>query len=635
MLSALGVPREWGDVTSHKGFSASHVAAGDLDGDQKPDLVLTDFGLDHAAGGEAGAAQEIDTSVHILWSSSDWSESTELNIPHASATAIGDFDRDGRQDLAIAVYQGSDTYQGESVILLGRENRQWQPASGVVHTEGASDVAVVPSSDQHPARAVFSNSRGGTLHEKVPPLVYWGAVAGFDPAQVWKIPVNSGYEASGADLNADGLVDLIALNSGHVGEAAGADPNLGANIFFGGPRSPTALHGFDEKKRIALREYGLSSSNVADLNQDGYLDIVLGAFEHDDSRPEVLVIYYGSAEGFSRHRRQAIPSPHRSIGCAIGDYNRDDWLDIAVTSYASHEVRVFWGGSEGFHSERQSLLDAPSPIGLETADLNADGYLDLIVGSYNDPQAGHHDTGTFIFWGTSRGFREQNAQWLPGFTPVGFVVADFDADGFLDLFSPHYHADLTRESLPCYLYWGSATGLSARNRTILICDSADDGVAADFDRDRRLDLAVACHSRDGSHYTNSRIFYNDGHRFSNPRIEYLPTHGPHWMYVQDMGHIYNRKFEQTYESSVFQWDGPVGQGELTSKVEESVGTELLIEVRSATNHHDLERKQWRAMAKNHFTLEPTDRCLQYRAIFKSDNGDRYPILDQVTVRLGP
>ncbi|MBP62890.1 MAG: hypothetical protein CMJ62_15325 [Planctomycetaceae bacterium] len=518
--------------------------------------------------------------------------------------------------------------------MLGRENRQWRPASGVVSTEGASDVAVVPSDGQTPARAVFCNARGGTLHEKVPPLVYWGAAAGFDPARVWKMPVNSGYEASGADLNADGLVDLISLNSGHVGEAADADPNLGANVFFGGPLSPNALHGFDEKKRVALREFGLGSSNVADLNRDGYLDIVLGAFEHDDGRPEVLVIYYGSVDGFSRDRRQAILSPHRSIGCAIGDYNRDDWLDIAVTSYASHEVRVFWGSPDGFHSERKSLLELPSPIGLETADLNADGYLDLIVGSYNDPRAGHHDTGTFIFWGASRGFREQNAQWLPGFTPVGFVVADFDANGFLDLFSPHYHADLTRESLPCYLYWGSAKGLSTRNRTILICDSADDGVAADFDRDGRLDLAVACHSRDGSHYTRSRIFYNDGRRFSSPRIEYLPTHGPHWMYVQDMGHIYNRKFEQTYESSVFQWHGPAGQGELTSKVDEAVGTELLIEVRSAADDRDLGKKEWRPVLANPFALEPTDRCLQYRATFKSDNGDRYPILDRVTFRLG-
>ena len=34
-----------------------------------------------------------------------------------------------------------------------------------------------------------------------------------------------------------------------------------------------------------------------------------------------------------------------------------------------------------------------------------------------------------------------------------------------------------------------------------------------------------------------------------------------------------------------------------------------------------------------FALDPVDRCLQYRAVFVSDNGDRYPILDRVEIRV--
>ena len=51
----------------------------------------------------------------------------------------------------------------------------------------------------------------------VPVHVYWGGKDGFDPKRVWKIPFHSGYEASAADLNADGYVDLILLDSGHAG----------------------------------------------------------------------------------------------------------------------------------------------------------------------------------------------------------------------------------------------------------------------------------------------------------------------------------------------------------------------------------------------------------------------------------
>ena len=34
-----------------------------------------------------------------------------------------------------------------------------------------------------------------------------------------------------------------------------------------------------------------------------------------------------------------------------------------------------------------------------------------------------------------------------------------------------------------------------------------------------------------------------------------------------------------------------------------------------------------------FVLRPEDRCLQYRAVFHSDNGDRYPVLDRVEIAL--
>ena len=627
--------RSWGEAVRLAAFNASHIAVGDLDADQRPDLVLTQFGITRALGGEAGAADQVGTSVHILWGGGagfEAARSTGLDVAYASATAVGDLDGDGRQDLAVAVHQGSETYEGKSIIFFGQGNRQFEPGSHTVQTQGATDVAVAPPSGNRPARVVFCNSNGGTLQEKVPLLLYWGGTNGFSPDRLWKVPVNSGYEASGADLNADGFVDLIAINCGHVGEIARADPHLGANIFWGSAR------GFDPKQRSALREYNRGSSNVADLNRDGYLDVVLGSFEDGEKyasgdEQEVLVIYYGSARGFERSRRRAIPCARRSLSCTIADYNRDEWLDVAATCFESSEIRLFWGSAKGFDAKRKTVLKVPSPVGLETADLNADGYLDLIAGSYHDQIEGHHDVGTFIFWGSTMGFQGWNAQWLPGFTPVGFVVADFDADGFLDLFTPHYHGDMTREAMPCYLYWGSAKGFTTRGRTILICDSGHDGLAADFDRDGRLDLAVSCHARDGNHHTNSKIFYNDRNRFANPRTVSLPTHGTHFMYDQDMGHIYHRRWQQSYESSVHQWDRAVSFGQLTCKADVPDGTKLTFEVRSGSDKVEIAQAEWRALASNRFTMQPSDRCVQYRATFGSDNGDRFPVLDRVNLSL--
>ena len=623
--------RRWSEAESLPAYDASHIAVGDLDADKHLDLVLTRFEVGHAMGGEAGAARsDAEETVHILWGGDtgfSTSRSTALDVPYAAATAVADVDSDGKVDVAIAVHQGAKTYKTDSLIYYGRGARRFERGMRGVRTEGASDVAIAPSTGHGPARVVFANSNGGTLDEKVPPLLYWGGADGFAAERVWRVPVSSGYEASAADLNEDGFVDLIAMNSGHAGEAAMADPHLGANILWG------SAQGFSGESRSVLREYGLGASNVADVNRDGYLDVVLGAFEHGPKHPQVLVIYHGSATGFDRSRRVAVPSAVRSTGCAVADYNRDDWLDIAISSYPDDWLRVFWGSADGFSADRTTQLDIPAPIGLETADLNADGHLDLIGGSYADEIDKHHDTGTFIFWGSAKGFQGWNAQWLPGMTPIGHVVADFDADGFLDLFSPHYHSELTREALPCYLYWGSAKGFSTRGRTILTGNSVHDGLAADFDRDGRLDLAISCHSRDGSHHTNSRVYYNDGKRFANPRVEYVPTHGTHWMYVQDMGHIEHRGWEQTYESSVYRWDRAVAAGRLTYKADAPAGTELRFHVRVAASEDGLQQVPWLAVRASGFRLNSNDRSLQYRATFVSGNGDRYPVLDRVTVDL--
>ena len=138
-----------------------------------------------------------------------------------------------------------------------------------------------------------------------------------------------------------------------------------------------------ENRRTVIREYELGSSNVADLDRDSYLDLVLGAYGPEkENQPAVLVVRYGSARGFESGRRVALPCDDRSIGCVIADFNRDNWLDIAATSMVANRVYIFWGGSQGFDSRRRTKLRATYPDDFESADLNADGYLDLIVACY-------------------------------------------------------------------------------------------------------------------------------------------------------------------------------------------------------------------------------------------------------------
>ena len=105
------------------------------------------------------------------------------------------------------------------------------------------------------------------------------------------------------------------------------------------------------------------------------------------------------------------------------------------------------------------------------------------------------------------------------------------------------------------------------------------------------------------------------------------------MWATDLGHIYDRKYRQTFTSRVFAWEQAAISGALKAQAELGPGRKLSFQVRSAVNEEALKKQDWHAVEGEAFALGATDRCLQYRAVFQSDNGDRYPVLDRVSITL--
>ena len=120
-----------------------------------------------------------------------------------------------------------------------------------------------------------------------------------------------------SDINNDGIMDLLFCNSQEHEEYV----------------MPTSYFDIlkDPSKQTSLRIGGAGwDIAVADLNKDGYEDVVIPASWNGSSWVPNNTIYYGSEKGITNHYTHALPV---SGGRAeVGDFNGDGWKDIVFVS---------------------------------------------------------------------------------------------------------------------------------------------------------------------------------------------------------------------------------------------------------------------------------------------------------------
>jgi FG-GAP-like repeat/FG-GAP repeat len=322
------------------GSAPLSVAVGDFNGDGKQDLALpnnieeggTVSTLLGNGAGHFGAARSFRAGGYPL------------------SVAVGDFNGDGRQDLAVAnsatddvsILLGDGAGGFSSSTNVGVGNEPYSVAVGDFNGDGRQDLAVAND---------FSNNVSVVL----------GDGAGHFTAAINFGTGTLSTAVAVGDFNGDGKQDLAVSNYGtnNVSILSGdGTGRFSAAVNFGAGSGPFSVE-------------------VGDFNGDSKQDLAV-----PNGISNNVSILLGNGDGtFSAPTNFAVGSNPLSV--AVGDFNGDGKQDLAVPNYQSDTVSILLGDGAGNFSATISLPGASGPAFVAVGDFNGDAKQDLAVASHD------------------------------------------------------------------------------------------------------------------------------------------------------------------------------------------------------------------------------------------------------------
>lgn len=537
----------FGPVASYSAITwPTETAAGDIDGNGWPDVVVTSTNISLTA-----------SQVQVRLATAPGVLGAATTIPlalGAGDVVLADFDGDGALDLAaegshsstvsVCLGDGAGGFSPFVAVPIDSLSRSIQAAD--LDADGALDLVIGRQDSQGDFNILYGIGDGG-----------------FDPY----VPIQSGFiypnEVAIADLSRDGILDL-AIAAGYrislvfgLGGRDYAEPvlNTGASVLHSaiavadldldGWLDIVADNLWSRDATVLLADGGAAFASaglydgpstfypgiaVADFDGDGALD-VFATNEWDDTattwlglgdgtfvagpalavpdvawnaQPGLLdgdgildlllldrttnsaFVYLGQGDG-SFVAGQVIGSGgDRPRDAALADLDGDGDLDAVVANETPRTVQLLLGAGDGSFAAGALLgpFEGQNLRNLELGDITGDGHLDLVLGSFTG------GTWRLLPGDGAGGFTTPGSILIAGSSIKDIQLADVNADGRLDVLESDYYDN----SLLVCLNTGDASDGYCDLQVVVALPPADSGpstlAVADYDLDGHADVAV-------------------------------------------------------------------------------------------------------------------------------------------------